>query len=178
MADALNSDLRSEDAPHISVADKASRKRLSERLAAATADTYLLLAKTQGYHWNVAGPLFVSIHELTEKQYQDLFEAADDLAERIRALGEASPGSYARFAELSAIDEDDGTPKSAAAMVEALAHDNELVARRMKAASDIAEELGDKVTEDMLIERMQVHEQNAWMLRAIVADTDTGAARH
>lgn len=178
MADALHSDLRAEQSPHISVADPAARKRLSEHLAAATADTYLLLAKTQGYHWNVAGPLFVSIHELTEQQYQDLFEAADNLAERIRALGEASPGSYARFAQLSAIKEDDGAPKSAAAMVEALAHDNELVARRMKAASDVAEDLGDKVTEDMLIERMQVHEQNAWMLRAIVADTEPGDARH
>jgi starvation-inducible DNA-binding protein len=170
MANALQSDLRAEETPHISVADPSARKRLAERLAAATADSYILLAKTQGYHWNVSGPLFVSIHELTETQYQDLFEAADTLAERIRALGEASPSSYARFAELSAIDEDDGTPKSAAAMVEALAHDNELVARRMKSASDVAEDLGDKVTEDMLIARMQVHEQNAWMLRALVAD--------
>ncbi len=177
MADALKSDLRAEETPHISVADPAARKRLAERLAAATADTYMLLAKTQGYHWNVAGPLFVSIHELTEQQYKDLFEAADNLAERIRALGEPSPGSYARFAELSAVEEDDGSPKSAAGMVEALAHDNELVARRMKSASDIAEELGDKVTEDMLIERMQVHEQNAWMLRAIVAERDTGGGR-
>jgi len=178
MADALKSDLRSEETPHISVADPSARKRLASHLAAATADTYMLLAKTQGYHWNVAGPLFVSIHELTEQQYKDLFEAADDLAERIRALGEPSPGSYARFAELSEITEDDGSPKSAAAMVEALAHDNELAARRMKSASDVAEDLGDKVTEDMLIARMQVHEQNAWMLRAIVADREAGASRH
>lgn len=178
MSDALSSDIRSEENPHISVADPDSRKKLAARMAAATADTYILLAKTQGYHWNVTGPLFVSIHELTETQYQDLFEAADDLAERIRALGEASPGSYKRFAELSAVDEDDGEPKSAKAMVEALAHDNELVARRLKAASDVAEDLGDKVSEDMLIERMQVHEQNAWMLRAIVADTSGHDSRH
>lgn len=171
MSDPLKQDLRAEETPHISVADADARKRLAARLAAATADTYILLAKTQGYHWNVAGPLFVSIHELTEEQYQDLFEAADELAERIRALGEPSPGSYKRFAELSAVEEDDGSPKSAKQMVEALAHDNELVARRLKAASDVAEELGDKVSEDMLIERMQVHEQNAWMLRAILADT-------
>lgn len=178
MSNALNTDLRAEEAPHISVADPAARKRLADALAAATADTYLLLAKTQGYHWNVAGPLFVSIHELTETQYTDLFEAGDDLAERIRALGEASPGSYRKFAEVSVIEEDDGDAKSAAAMVEALAHDNELVARRMKAASDAAEELGDKVTEDMLIGRMQVHEQNAWMLRAIVADQHPDTHQH
>ena len=62
------------------------RKRLAGSLAAILADTYLLLVKTQGYHWNVVGPLFVSLHRLTEEQYQNLFEAVDDLAERIRAL--------------------------------------------------------------------------------------------
>ena len=170
MTDALNTNRQGEEKPHISVASDADRERLSQQLAGAVADTYMLMVKTHGYHWNVAGPLFVSIHELTEQQYQDLFEAADDLAERIRALGHKSPGSYRDFAEATAIEDDDGKPKTAKQMVEALAHDNEQIARRMKQASDIAEECGDKVTEDMLIDRMQTHEQNAWMLRAIAAD--------
>jgi starvation-inducible DNA-binding protein len=170
MTDALKTDAELEEKPHISVADDVSRQRLSQQLAMAVADTYMLLVKTQGYHWNVAGPLFVSIHELTESQYEDMFDAADDLAERIRALGERSPGSYREFAEITAIEDDDGKVKSAKTMVETLAHDNEKIARRLKQASDIAEDLGDKVSEDMLIERMQVHEQNAWMLRAVAAD--------
>lgn len=176
--DALNTDIRSEETPHISVASDEARKRLSKHLAGATSDTYMLMAKTQGYHWNVAGPLFVSIHELTEEQYKDLFDAADDLAERIRALGERAPGGYREFAEHTAIEDDDGSPKSAKEMIEALAHDNEKLARCMKAASDVAEELGDKVTEDMLIDRMQTHEQNAWMLRAIAADESQTGSRH
>ena len=67
------------------------RKRLADSLAKIVADTYVLLVKTQGYHWNVVGPLFVSLHKLTEEQYEDLFEAADELAERIRALGHPAP---------------------------------------------------------------------------------------
>lgn len=169
MTTVLKPDLKDETAPHISVADAQARKKLAGQLSGAVADTYMLMAKTQGYHWNVAGPLFAPLHELTEHQYQDLFEAADDLAERIRALGEAAPGSYAAFAKVTKITDDDGAPKSAQDMVETLANDNEAMARRLKVASDLAEDLGDKVTEDMLIDRMQVHEQNAWMLRAIAA---------
>ncbi len=159
-----------EETPHISVASADSRRKLAGSLASAVSDTFRLMIKTQAYHWNVAGPLFVSIHELTEKQYQDLFDAVDELAERIRALGEASPTSSKAFAQLSEIADDDGKPKTAQTMVEALAHDNEKVARRLSTAADLAADLGDKVTEDMLIGRMQVHEQNAWMLRAIAAE--------
>lgn len=166
---ALKTDIKAEDKPRISVADDSDRKRLSGALAKTVGDAYMLMAKTQGYHWNVAGPLFVSIHELTEKQYQDLFEAADDLAERIRALGRRAPGSYREFAAATIVEDDDGSVKTAQEMVETLARDNEACARRLKEVSDIAEELGDKVTEDMAIGRMRTHEQNAWMLRAIAA---------
>lgn len=173
MTESMTPDLRSEMQPKTSIPSDADRKKLADKLADTVADTYLMLVKTQAYHWNVTGPLFVPIHELTEKQYTDLFEAGDDLAERIRALGEPSPTSYAAYSKRTIIEEDDGKPKSAQMMVEALARDNEAMARRMKDASDVAEELGDKVTEDMLIGRMQMHEQNAWMLRAIAAETET-----
>lgn len=159
-----------EPKPHISVQSEDARQELSDKLRGVVADTYVLMVKTHGYHWNVAGPLFVSVHELTEAQYHDLFEAVDDLAERIRALGEPSPTSFREYAEHTVLDEDDGKDKTAGQMVSALAKDHESVARRMKEVSDLAAELGDKVSEDMLIGRMQTHEQHAWMLRAIAAD--------
>ncbi len=160
-----------EPTPDISVESADARKRLATLLRGSVADTYGLLVKTHGYHWNVTGPLFVSIHELTEQQYTDLFEAADNLAERIRALGEVSPGSFREFGSDAVVKDDDGAPKTAEKMVEALANDNEQIARRMKKVTDLAAELGDKVTEDMLIGRMQTHEQNAWMLRAIITSS-------
>lgn len=170
MVNSLDGSRTFESTPHISVQNDAARKQLSDKLRKVVADTYVLMVKTHGYHWNVAGPLFVSVHELTEAQYHDLFEAVDDLAERIRALGEPSPTSFRQYAEHTVLDEDDGTDKTAGEMVTALAADHETVARRMKGVSDMAAELGDKVSEDMLIGRMQTHEQHAWMLRAIAAD--------
>lgn len=145
------------------------RKRLAGNLSGLLADTYLLLVKTQGYHWNVVGPLFVSLHRLTEEQYQNLFEAVDDLAERIRALGFPAPSSITEMVALAEIAEDTGNP-TAEQMVAALARDHETIVRRLRHAAVAAEGLHDVVTVGMLTERMQFHEQAVWMLRAVIAE--------
>jgi starvation-inducible DNA-binding protein len=144
------------------------RKRLAGNLSALLADTYLLLVKTQGYHWNVVGPLFVSLHRLTEEQYQDLFEAIDNLAERIRALGHPAPSSISEMIALTQIEEDSGNA-SAEQMVESLVRDHEAVVRRLREATIAAEELHDVATAGMLTDRIQFHEQAVWMLRAVIA---------
>ena len=145
-----------------------NRKRLAGNLSALLADTYLLLVKTQGYHWNVVGPLFVSLHGLTEEQYENLFKAADDLGERIRALGHPAPTSITEMIPLTVISEDTGSA-SAEDMVSNLARDHEAVVRRLREGVEIAEDLRDMATADLLTERMQFHEQAIWMLRAILA---------
>ena len=74
-----------------------SRQRVAQELGRVLADTYTLMLKTQGFHWNVTGPQFNSLHTMFEQQYQELFLAADEVAERIRALGETAPASYQAF---------------------------------------------------------------------------------
>jgi starvation-inducible DNA-binding protein len=143
------------------------RKRLVNNLCGLLADTYLLLVKTQGYHWNVVGPLFVSLHRLTEEQYQNLFEAVDDLAERVRALGFPAPSSITEMIALAEIGEDTGNP-TAEQMVENLVSDHEAIVRRLREAAVAAEKLHDVVTAGMLTDRMQFHEKAVWMLRAVV----------
>ena len=144
-----------------------NRKRLAAGLSGLLADTYVLLIKTQGYHWNVVGPLFVSIHGLTEAHYQDLFAAADVIAERIRALGYPAPSSMNELIPLTAIGEDTGNPTTES-MIEKLLGDHETVVQRLRQVTEVAEEMHDHVTADMLTARMAFHEQAIWMLRAIV----------
>jgi starvation-inducible DNA-binding protein len=148
--------------------DLEQRKRLAASLTGMLADAYVLLVKTQGVHWNVVGPLFVSLHQLTEEQYQDLFGAIDEIAERIRALGYLAPTSIAEMMPHSAIGEETGNP-TAEQMVEALIRDHETVARRLREAVEMAEGLRDVATADLLTERLQVHEKAVWMLRATIA---------
>ena len=134
-------------------------------LNGALADTYCLLFKSHAYHWNVEGPFFHSIHVLTEAQYGNLFKAADDLAERIRALGQLAPSRLGDVMEASIIKDRAKLP-SAQAMVEDLAADHEAVAKRMHKVIETAEKAGDPVTADLLTGRCAFHEKAAWMLRA------------
>ncbi|MGC3940211.1 Dps family protein [Roseobacter sp. EG26] len=139
---------------------------MAKGLENALADTYRLIFRTHATHWNVEGPLFYSVHNLTETQYQNLFDAADDIAERIRALGQLAPSTLSSIVANSVI-QDDEAPASAGDACEALAADHERVAHRLHALIKIAGEHGDPVTEDMATERAAFHEKAAWMLRSI-----------
>lgn len=144
-----------------------SRKEVAEGLNHILADTYTLYVKTQNFHWNVEGPRFRALHLMFEEQYTDLQGAVDELAERIRALGEYAPGTFSRFGELSSIKEAPSKPPAAEAMVDQLIADNVAVGKDIKKVISTAEDAGDTVTADMLTARLTVHEKSAWMLRAI-----------
>jgi starvation-inducible DNA-binding protein len=148
--------------------DARDAKQLAEGLSRSLAETYVLYVKTQGFHWNVVGPLFYGLHKLTEEQYQGLAEAADEIAERIRALGHPAPASFGEFLKLSAIDETTGR-HSAEDMVATLIADHETVARTFRDLVGIAEKANDVVTADLLTDRIHAHEEASWMLRSIAA---------
>ena len=139
---------------------------IANALADVLADTYRLVFKTHSYHWNVEGPLFYSIHKLTEEQYENMFAAADEIAERIRALGQMAPMSMDEIVKRSVVKDLGETP-NAGEMVEDLAEAHERVAHRLHALAELAGERKDIVTEDMATERSAFHEQAAWMLRSI-----------
>lgn len=138
---------------------------IAKGLSEALADTYRLLFKSHTYHWNVEGPMFHSIHILTEGQYNDLFAAADDLAERIRALGKLAPARLEDIIQMSCVKDNKNLP-SAQAMVEDLAVDHEAISKRMHDLITKAEDGNDPVTADLLTSRCAFHEKAAWMLRA------------
>jgi starvation-inducible DNA-binding protein len=142
--------------------------QLADGLSRALAETYVLYVKTQGFHWNVVGPLFYGLHKLTEAQYADLAAAADELAERIRALGHPAPAGFGEFLKLSAIAES-ASRMSAEDTVAALVSDHETVARTFRGLAGTADKAGDVVTADLLTKRIHAHEEAAWMLRSIVA---------
>ena len=148
--------------------ESADAKLLAEALSRSLAATYVLYVKTQGFHWNVVGPLFHGLHKLTEEQYQDLAGAADTVAVRIRALGHPAPASLAEFSRLSPIDEAEGR-MSAQEMAESLISDHETVARSFRELVGVAERADDVVTADLLTDRIRAHEEAAWMLRSIVS---------
>ena len=141
------------------------RKQIAEELGKLLADSYTLYLKTHNYHWNVTGPMFHTLHTLFEEQYTELATAVDDIAERIRTLGQRAPGSYTEFSKLSDVKEETGSPK-AEEMVKNLARDHETVSQQAHRIVKLAGEIGDEGTVALASARIEVHEKAAWMLNA------------
>ena len=144
------------------------RKELADVLSVALADTYVLYSLTQHVHWNVTGPMFYGLHKLTEEQYEDQAEAIDALAERIRAIGFSSPGGLHQMLAMTRMKE---VPEAHEAdeMIRLLITGNEACARSLREAVGRAEKCDDVRTADLLTERIGEHEENIWMLRALVS---------
>lgn len=146
-----------------------NRRALAQELGCALASTYVLYHKTHGYHWNVAGPLFYSVHNLTDSQYRNLAEAIDDMAERIRAIGFATPVGLSQYLKESVVDDVEGV-KPAGQMIAELADDHQRVAMQLREAVAKAEALEDVYTADLLTARIGAHEEAAWMLNALIVE--------
>ena len=146
---------------------KKDRTVIAEQLSKLLADTYLLYLKTHGFHWNITGPHFNSLHGMFMTQYNALWMAVDEIAERIRTLGLFAPACYAQFTKLSAIEEESGVPNWQE-MVHQLAVGHERTATTARAVIKVAAAAGDEGTVDMATGRLKEHEKTAWMLSALL----------
>ncbi|MEX1169764.1 MAG: DNA starvation/stationary phase protection protein [Chloroflexota bacterium] len=145
--------------------EASAKTPVAHELARLLSDTYTLYLKTHGYHWNVTGPYFRSLHLMFEEQYTELHDAVDEIAERIRTLGPFAPGSYREMAQLTAVRDEEGAPETMD-MVRRLIEAHEVVVKTAGAVVRAAEEAGDPATLDLATRRIAVHEKTLWMLRA------------
>jgi starvation-inducible DNA-binding protein len=143
------------------------RKAVAEGLSKILADSYTLYLKTHNYHWNVTEPMFNTLHQMFETQYSELALPVDEIAERIRALGVFAPGSYKAFAKLTDIKEENSVP-STEKMIRELVKGQETIIRAARKVIPLAESVNDNPSADLLIQRIQLHEKNAWMLRSLL----------
>lgn len=141
------------------------REKISDILETLLASTYTLYLKTQSYHWNVTGPHFPSYHALFQSQYEELAEAIDEIAERVRTLGYFPIGSFAAFARVTLLQDEGGRP-AAPEMVRNLLQDQETLIQFLRKNLPFVEEQNDGATADFINKRLSVHEKVAWMLRS------------
>lgn len=143
------------------------RKEIAHGLSKLLADTYTLYLKTHNFHWNVEGPMFQTLHLMFMGQYTEMWNALDQIAERIRALGHYAPGSYSEFIKLSSIKESKSVPK-ANKMIEEVLQGHEAVIKTARDIFTTAEDAKDQTTMDVLTQRLEIHEKTAWMLRSLL----------
>jgi starvation-inducible DNA-binding protein len=143
------------------------REQIADGLSQLLADSYTLYLQSHNFHWNVTGPMFQTLHVLFMEHYTEIWNALDLIAERIRSLGLPAPGTYKEFNRLASIKEVDGVP-SATEMIRILVAGQEAVARTARKVFTVADKVNDQPTCDLLTQRLQVHEKNAWMLRSLL----------
>lgn len=147
---------------------KKDRAAIADGLSRLLADSAVLYLKTHGYHWNVEGPMFNTLHTMFMEQYTELWNSLDLVAERIRALGHYAPASYAAYAKLTSLEESGKVPK-AMDMVADLLAGHEAAAKTARSVLPAAAAADDQATLDLLTQRLNVHEKTAWMLRSLLA---------
>jgi starvation-inducible DNA-binding protein len=147
--------------------DEEQRKAIALGLERVLADTYTLYLQTHNFHWNVTGPMFQTLHALFQTQYNELWLAVDDVAERIRTLGEPAPGTYAKLAALTRIEEHPGVPE-AMEMVRLLVKGHETVVKTIREVLPLSQGAADESTTSLLTDRLLIHEKTAWMLRSLI----------
>jgi len=143
------------------------RAAIAKGLSRLLADTYVVYLKTHNFHWNVEGPMFQTLHQMFMEQYTEAWNAIDLVAERIRSLGHYAPGTYREYLDLARVKETPGVPK-AAQMVKLLIDGQEAIVKTAREVLPLADGANDEPTLDLLTQRMQVHEKNAWMLRSLL----------
>jgi starvation-inducible DNA-binding protein len=153
----------------IGISDR-DRAGIAMGLSHLLADTYTLYLTTHNFHWNVTGPMFNSLHAMFMTQYTELWNAVDPIAERIRSLGHVAPGSYAQFGALTSLPDAPAKPPKAMEMVRILAEGHEAVSRTARSLIPLVDDACDEPTTDLLVQRITVHEQAGWMLRAILEE--------
>lgn len=140
-------------------------RTIAKELTGVLADTYVLMNRAQLYHWNVDGPQFKSLHDLFEAQYRELFEAVDEIAERIRTIGYYTPGTLDDLLHVSEIPRERIARDSREILLHVI-EGHQQVIQRVRLAMRQAEAASDEGTLDLLTERLRSHEKTAWMLRS------------
>lgn len=140
---------------------------LATSLNQVLADSYALMSLTHLAHWNVEGPGFFALHTAFQTQYEELFTAIDEIAERIRALDAYAIGGLGRFAEVAALKEF-AAPMAQEEYVRALITANAKLIADAERARDLAGAVNDAESQDLMIQRITLHQKTVWMLKSFL----------
>ncbi len=143
----------------------ANANSVAAHLQKALAETKTETAKAQTFHWNVTGMAFGPLHTMFQEIYEDHFKAEDVIAERLRSLDFPADGRLSESLSKSDLQESDWN-LNAKDMIRALAADQRHLSATLRGLANAAEAANDQITADMAINRADIHEKFAWILRA------------
>lgn len=163
--DGINTDMK-----NTKTSSAGTATRLADSLNQVLADSYALMALTHLAHWNVEGAGFFALHTAFQTQYEELFTAIDEIAERVRALDAYAIGGLGKFAQTAAMKEF-ASPLAQEEYVKRLIVANEKLLADAAAARDLAGQANDAESQDLMIGRITLHQKTVWMLKSFLKDS-------
>ncbi|PSK90050.1 Dps family protein [Taibaiella chishuiensis] len=146
---------------------EANKQAVADELNKLLSDEFLLYTKTRKFHWNVEGAQFHDLHLFFEKQYTQLADIMDSVAERIRKIGHYALGSMSQFLKETSLLEHSDNETPASSMLAQLLDDHETIIRRLRSDIDkFQDKYKDAGSADFITGLIEAHETMAWMLRA------------
>lgn len=157
----------------------ASRLDLDTRLRAAVlpilqarlSDTLDLQAQVKQAHWNVRGPAFIALHQLFDRIAGEVALAADDIAERIVAMGGMADGRPVRTARDSSLPEWHEGLRRQETVLDALAAAISTHGQGVRVAIDLTAKLNDAGTADLFTGQSRLADKHLWMVEAHLTET-------
>ena len=127
------------------------------------ANTYALAVKTQVYHWHIKGNTFMQDHAFLGDLYENLLEAVDDIAERLRMQDQSAHITFASLDKMKALS-DPLLGAEADIMFTDLSKDQHTLIDEIKGLITKASKEGDEGTADFLVGRLRYHEKSVWFI--------------
>jgi starvation-inducible DNA-binding protein len=137
---------------------------ISGALNTLLADMFALYLKTKNFHWHMSGPHFRDYHLLLDEHGEQIFDATDDIAERVRKIGGTTLRSIGHIARLQRISDNDAEFVSPQDMLAELRDDNKDLTQRMREVHDLCDEHGDVATASLLENWIDEAERRTWFL--------------
>lgn len=142
-----------------------------QELRLQVANAFVLYANYKHYHWQTFGPLFRDLHKLFDRLANDVLPTLDELAERVRMIGQDPPAHLIEVADLASVGL--AAPHSTMReMVEEADRHLVVVIKEIRRAAKIADEHGDPGTVDLFSRVVQVHEKHEWWMRDLLRTGD------
>ena len=143
--------------------DNAKVQPVAQALNQLLADYQVFYANLRGFHWNVRGKGFFTLHEAYEKLYNTVAEQVDEVAERILQLGERPENRYSEYLKVSNLKEDGFEREGRHALDRVLDTLKTLIAQE-RAIIELANEANDDVTAALMGDYLKGQEKLVWML--------------
>jgi starvation-inducible DNA-binding protein len=148
--------------------DVPQSKSLAQKLNALLANYHIFYINVRGYHWNIKGDKFFELHLKFEELYNDIVLKIDEIAERVKTLGETPLHTFTDYLQISAITETKNVSDGKTAAQYILDSLKQLLMLQREILS-LSADANDEGTNALMSDYIRAQEKMVWMYNAYLS---------